>query len=110
MKSLDAAHDAIESTRAMLAKVLGENTPLIPPDSYKPRLKVWAKIHENSDIVSYEKWQEITASAGYDPRGTGGFFTGNEPSVMWVGEDKVALVKWAAQEVEKYSEWLKSQK
>jgi tetrahydromethanopterin S-methyltransferase subunit G len=109
LNAVEKAQSELENIRAKIAKLMGETTFLVPPEWERKRLKVWAKIHEKGDLVTYEEWQKIIREVGYDPRGTGGFFAGDNPSLIWVGEDKVALAKWAAQEVEKYRQWLESQ-
>jgi hypothetical protein len=109
LNALDKARNELDNIRAILAKLTGETVLLIPPEWERKRLKAWAKIHEKGDLVTYDEWQKIVNHVGYDPRGTGGFFAGDNPSLIWVGEDKVALTKWAAQEVEKYRQWLESQ-
>jgi hypothetical protein len=93
-----------ESLRSLIISLLGEQE--IPPAWLMKRLKVWAAIHRRGDIVDYEVFRNITESAGYDPRGVGGFFVGNNPSLVWVGENRVALARWAVDEVEKYKDWL----
>lgn len=45
---------------------------------------------------------------GYDPRGLGGFFAGDEPSLRYIGKDKehVVLERWAEKYVEEYIDWI----
>lgn len=108
LDSIEKIRSELDNIKVKLSKMLGEESLLIPPDWERKRLKIWAKIHEKGDIVTLPDWEKIYTSVGYDPRGTGGFFTGDS-SLMWVGDDKVALSKWAVQEVEKYKEWLKDE-
>lgn len=104
--SIEGIQNALDNLKVNVSKIMGEDSMLLPPDWERKRLRVWAKIHEKGDVVTYENWQKIYIAVGYDPRGTGGFFAGNDSSLVWVGDDKVALSKWAVKEVEKYKEWL----
>lgn len=110
LNSLEKIRSELDNMKVKLSKIIGEKIILIPPEWERKRLKVWAKIHVNGDIVSNEKWKKIYTEVGYDPRGTGGFFAGDQPSLIRVGDDKVAIAKWAVKEVEKYQEWLENQK
>jgi len=105
LSAIERAQNELENARAIISKLRGE-LMLVPPDWERKRLKVWAEVHKSGDVVTYDEWKRICTEAGYDPRGTGGFFAGENASMMWVGEEKVALAKWAAKEVEKYKKWL----
>ena len=109
LNSVDSIQNELDNVKVKLSKIIGEKTMLIPPEWERKRLKVWAMIHKNGDIVNYEEWQKIYTEVGYDPRGTGGFFAGDQSSLIWVGDDKVALSKWAVKEVGKYQEWLEKE-
>ena len=109
LNSVESIQSELDNMKVMLSDIIGEKTTLIPPEWARKRLKVWAMIHEKGDIVTYEEWQKIYTKVGYDPRGTGGFFAGDQSSLIWVGDDKVALSKWAVKEVEKYKEWLEKE-
>jgi hypothetical protein len=108
LDSIEKIRSELDNMKVKLSKIVGEEALLIPPDWERKRLKVWARIHEKGDIVTPSEWEKIYTSVGYDPRGTGGFFTGDS-SLVKIGEDKVALSKWAVEEVEKYEEWLKKE-
>jgi len=109
LNSVESIQSELDDMKVKLSNILGEKTMLIPPEWERKRLKVWAKIHEKGDIVTYEEWQKIYTEVGYDPRGTGGFFAGDQSSLIWIGDNKVALSKWAVKEVEKYKEWLEKE-
>lgn len=109
LDSVDSIQSELDKMKAKLTRIVGEEATLIPPDWERKRLKVWAKIHEKGDIVGRNDWEKIYTEVGYDPRGTGGFFSGPEASVVEIGEEKIALSKWAVEEVEKYKEWLKGE-
>jgi len=105
MKQLLAELEAV--TNALI-----EGEPMKPDDSMIPRIFVWYEIYARGGIVTKEKFHEIGKKYGYDPRGLGGFFSWDEPSIRYVGinKDQAALEEWAAKDVEKYKEWIEQNK
>ena len=92
--------------RQTLQSYLGLETMEIPPEWFRRRLTVWAAVHERGDVIQYEEFKRITREVGYDPRGIGGFFTGDNSSMKWVGETKVGIDPWVLDYIEQYEEWL----
>jgi len=98
----------LEDIRWFIRELLGEEVVEIPPEGLRNRLIVWEAIHRRGDVVEYNVFKEITRKVGYDPRGIGGFFAGNQPSIIRIGEDKIALARWALDYLERYREWLET--
>ena len=96
----------MDEVRRTLQSFLGEETMETPPEWLRKRLIVWAAVHKRGDVIEYEEFKMITKKVGYDPRGIGGFFTGDNPSIKWIGETKVGIDPWALDYIEKYREWL----
>ena len=86
--------------------------PRAPPSWEVPRIFVWYEVYVRGGIVSRDELHEIARRYGYDTRGLGGFFTGDEPSLEYVGvnKDRVVLREWAQREVELYREWIEQHK
>ena len=81
----------------------------ISPQEWEiPRIFIWYEIYKRGGIVDKGEFHRIGKLYGYDPRGLGGFFAGDESSLVYVGvnKNKVVLEDWALKEVEKYKEWI----
>ena len=101
----------IAEIRSKINTLLGEG-PEKPPDWCIPRVFVWYGIYNKGGLVSRDEFHRIGEEYGYDHRGLGGFFTGKEPSLRYVGvnKDTVALEDWAKDIVERYKDWIEQNK
>ena len=82
-----------------------------PEDWLIPRIFVWYEIYVRGGVVSREELHEIAGKYGYDPRGLGGFFAGDEPSLRYImGRSKVVLQDWAVEYVERFKNWIEEHK
>lgn len=59
-------------------------------------LRLLTLVEEAGGRISSAEWGRLGALCGYDPRGLGGFFRGNEPSMMADGDDRVLTAKGRA--------------
>jgi len=86
--------------------------PTPPPKWEVRRLFVWYEIYKRGGIVSSAELHEIARKYGYRRGAVGGFFTGKNPSLKYVGvnKDKVVLSEWAVEEVKRYMKWLEKHK
>ncbi len=104
---LERIQEDLEEVRVRLARLTGEAESFeIPPEWMQPRLRVWHEIHQKGGIVPLEELHKIAGKIGYDLRGLGGFFGGNEPSLTRIAGGKVALTESAVKKVERYKDWL----
>ena len=108
-KKLEEVKLKIAEIEAMIDEQVGGME--IPPDWMIPRIFVWYEIYKRGGIVKKEELHAIGKKYGYDPRGLGGFFAGNEPSLRYVGtrKDTIVLEEWAIKEDEKYIKWIEKQ-
>jgi hypothetical protein len=104
---LERAIGVLEETRSKVAILTGEQSPLVPPEWERLRLKVWYLIAEQGGIVDTEQLHQIADRIGMDRRGLGGFFAGDNASLAKIAGEKIALKEWAAIEVERYREWVR---
>jgi len=108
LPKLDELSRIVADIRMIVEKYMGGPEP--PPDWMIPRIFVWYEIYVKDGIVSRDEFHRIGKKYGYDTRGLGGFFTGDRPSLRYIGvnKDRVMLEDWAAKEVEKYMGWIKA--
>lgn len=109
LQQTESAITSMEEMRRTIQTWLGEDVVDMPPDWRVRSLIVWAAVKRRGDVVEYEEFKRILQKIGYSPQAIGGFFAGDNSSMIHVGEDKVALRRWAAEEVEYYEDWLRTQ-
>jgi len=101
----NALSDIVEVRRAIL-ELLGNNTIKTPHEELRMRIKAWAAVHKRGDVIDFNEFRTILKQIGYSPQGIGGFFAGENSSMVHVGENKVAVRRWAVEYVDRYSDWL----
>lgn len=80
-----------------------------PPKWCIPRIFIWYEIYSRGGVVDRSELHQICKMYYGSLKALGGFFTGKDSSLQYVGvnKDKVALKDWAIKEVEQYIEWIK---
>lgn len=66
------------------------------------RCGMLVKVYNRGCVVSSEEWYRIGQSFHYDRRGLGGFFTGNEPSMVQIAGGRHALTPVGRRDAEEY--------
>ena len=104
-EKIDDAIRILREIKALVSGRLGENTP---PKWLIPRIFVWYEIYIRGGAIDRSELRKIGRMYGYDPRGLGGFFAGDEPSLRYTGKekDKIVLERWAEKYVEDYLDWI----
>jgi len=103
-KLTEAKSHLLEATR-ILNSLIGEDSQAFELEDYmKLRVELWSRIFNLGSIVSKDKLHEIWVTVMHkDVRGLGGFFTGNNPSLMNVPPEKVALTQAAADTIKEWT-------
>lgn len=109
LRKLNRVQTDLDAIRTEVSSLLGE-TVFAPPDHLVRPLRLWNKIKEVGETVTIDQLHVIARSLGYDTRGLGGFFSGPDASLVRLGNERIGLREWASREVDKYEEWLDSQK
>ncbi len=99
LQQVERIQTQLSELKAKIQSLLGKETEFTPPDWLQDRLRVWKKILDKGGVVTRDKLYEIVDDEGYDRRGLGGFFAGPDSSLVEVGNDKIGIRPWAADEV-----------
>lgn len=104
-KEVDEAIKILTRVKALISGTRGEVTP---PQWLIPRIFVWYEIYIRGGVVDRAELHKIGRIYGYDPRGLGGFFVGDEPSLRYIGKDrnKIVLERSAEELVKEYLSWI----
>lgn len=68
------------------------------------RCHVLVEVYNRGGVIPADDWYRIGADLGYDRRGLGGFFTGNEPTMVAIAGNRHALSPSGRREAEEYLE------
>ena len=104
MELTDEQYNNLVQMHEQLGLILGnsDTDEETNAEYWQGRLRVLCDVLLKGGVVTYDEWGAIGQEHGYDRRGLGGYFTGNNPTIRQIFDGKKSITDEGVSQVNSF--------